>query len=76
MVRISAISFVQNDGRGHNQTCAYCGITGNGSHVNFCKFKIQDGAKSVIIAGFAHSTFALFFDIFAEYQIFRGFVEI
>jgi len=68
--------FVQYDGRGYEQTCAYCATTGYGSHVNFCKFKIQDGAKSVIIAGFAHSTFASFFEFFAEYQIFRGFVEI
>ena len=63
MVRVTAISFVQNDGRGDYQTVPSVFITGNGSHVNFCKFKIQDGAKSVIIAGFAHSTFALFLNL-------------
>jgi len=67
--------FVQYDGRGDEQTCAYCVTTGNGSRINFCKFKNQDGAKSMIIAGFAHSPFTCFFDYFAEYQIFRGFVE-
>jgi hypothetical protein len=65
-------SFVQNDGRGDNQTCATHATTGNGSRINFCKFKNQDGAESVTIAGFAHSPFALFFESFAEYQIFWG----
>jgi hypothetical protein len=66
---------VQYDHRGDNQTVLPCATTGNGSRINFCKFKNQDSAKSVIIAGFALSLFALFFESFWEYQFFRGFAK-
>jgi len=72
MVRLTAISFVQNDHRRDNQTVLPCATTGNGSRINFCKFKSQDGAKSVIIAGFVFFKFVKIMIFCKNIKIFGG----